>query len=141
MSKSGPVLIVEDDPDDQEMISRVLSKMNLPNEVKKFYDGEEVLAYLKITTDKPFIIISDINMPVMNGIQLKEQIDGDPELRRKSIPFVYLSTTANPQQVIKAYHLTVQGFFVKGQTYDVLKASIHEIITYWKMCVHPNNVQ
>jgi CheY-like chemotaxis protein len=140
MSKSGPLVIVEDDPDDQEMISRILSKMKLQNEILKFYDGEQVLEYLRNTKDSPFIIISDINMPIMNGIQLKEKIDDDPKLKRKSIPFVYLSTTASPQQVIKAYELTVQGFFVKGQSYDVLKAALHQIVAYWQTCVHPNNL-
>jgi CheY-like chemotaxis protein len=140
MSKTGPILIIDDDPDDQDMIDRILSNMKLENERKKFYDGEEILKYLKTTSEKPFIIICDINMPIMNGIQLKEEIERDPQLKSKSIPFVYLSTTANPQQVKKAYELTVQGFFVKGQSYDALKASLHQIVDYWKLCVHINSI-
>src|SRR4051812_2844630 len=124
MSKAGPILIVDDDPDDQDMIERIIVSMRLENERKKFYDGEELLVYLRETEDKPLIIISDINMPLMNGLQLKAEIEKDPYLKRKSIPFVYLSTTANPQQVRKAYELTVQGFFVKGQSYDALKGSV-----------------
>jgi CheY-like chemotaxis protein len=139
MSKAGPIIIVEDDPDDQEMIERILSGMKVENERKYFSDGEDVLAYLRVTADSPFIIICDINMPIMNGIRLKEEIERDPDLKRKSIPFVYLSTSANPQQVKKAYELTVQGFFLKGQSYDALKASIRQIVDYWKICIHINN--
>jgi CheY-like chemotaxis protein len=140
MSKAGPILIVDDDPDDQDMIERIIVSMSLENERKKFYDGEELLVYLRETEDKPLIIISDINMPLMNGLQLKAEIEKDPYLKRKSIPFVYLSTTANPQQVRKAYELTVQGFFVKGQSYDALKGSVNQIILYWQKCIHINNV-
>jgi len=139
MSKTGPILIVDDDPDDQDMIERILSIMKVENVRKKFYDGEQLLAYLRTTTDKPFIIICDINMPIMNGIQVKEEIEKDISLKKKSIPFVYLSTSANPQQVKKAYELTVQGFFLKGQSYDALKAS-HQIMLYWTHCIHINSV-
>ena len=140
MSKTGPILIVDDDPDDQDMIERILSIMKVENVRKKFYDGEQLLAYLRTTTDKPFIIICDINMPIMNGIQVKEEIEKDISLKKKSIPFVYLSTSANPQQVKKAYELTVQGFFLKGQSYDALKASLHQIMLYWTHCIHINSV-
>lgn len=140
MSRSGPILIVDDDPDDQEMMERIFHLMKIENERKKFYDGEELLQYLKFTTEKPFLIICDINMPILNGLQVKEEIEKHPELKRKSIPFVFLSTTANPQQVKKAYDLTVQGFFIKGQSYEALKNSLFQIMDYWKLCVHVNNV-
>lgn len=140
MSKSGPIIIIEDDPDDHEMMERILFKMNPENIIKKFYDGESALQYLLETEDDPFIIICDINMPIMNGLQLKQSIDADVRLKRKSIPFVYLSTTANPQQVRQAYELSVQGFFLKGQSYDELKNSLQQILSYWMNCIHPNNL-
>ncbi|MBT1703971.1 response regulator [Chryseosolibacter indicus] len=140
MAKSGPIIIIEDDPDDHEMIERILLKLNVENPIKKFMDGESALQYLQSTSDDPFVIICDINMPIMNGLQLKESIDTDKRLRVKSIPFVFLSTTANPQQVKQAYHYSVQGFFLKGQSYEALKNSLHQIVSYWQHCVHPNNL-
>jgi CheY-like chemotaxis protein len=137
MSKTGPIIIIEDDPDDQEMIHRVLSKLNLENELKKFYDGEEALNYFLHTTEKPMIILCDINMPLMNGIELKQNIESNEMLRKKSIPFIYLTTTANADQIAKAYNLTVQGFFAKGQSYGELKETLIQIVTYWKRCEHP----
>lgn len=140
MSRTGPIVIIDDDADDHEMIERILVKLKVKNEVKKFRDGEDALEYLKHTKDKPFIIICDINMPRMNGLQLKETIDKNPVLRMKGIPFVILSTAANPKQIVQAYQQNVQGFFVKGESLSVLQNSVTRIIEYWQSCLHPNNI-
>jgi CheY-like chemotaxis protein len=137
MAKTGPILVIDDDPDDQEMICRVLSKLNLLNHIMKFRDGEEAIAYLKDTTDKPLLILCDINMPLMNGIELKRYIESTPALKKKAIPFVFLTTTANPDQIGKAFDVSMQGFFSKGQTYDQLRETIASIISYWTRCEHP----
>jgi CheY-like chemotaxis protein len=137
MSKTGPIIIIDDDPDDQEMISRVIAKMNLENPVIKFYDGEEALHYFQHGNEQPFLTLCDINMPLMNGIELKENIQSDAFMRRKSFPFVYLTTTAHPDQIKKAYTLMVQGFFVKGQSYDELKETLIQIVSYWRKCSYP----
>ncbi len=137
MSSQGPLIIIEDDPDDQDMIRRVLSKLELSNEVKFFADGEQALAYFQSTPDKPFLIISDINMPLMNGLELKKQIQRNESLRKKCYPFVFLTTTVTTAQVQTAYSHSVEGFFAKGQSYDELKEVLKDIITYWKKASHP----
>jgi DNA-binding NarL/FixJ family response regulator len=134
----SPIVVIDDDPDDQEMIERVISRIDPEHAVRKFFDGEEALHYLQHDKEQPYLIICDINMPIMNGLELKKHIDSSEFLRRKSIPFVFLTTTENPEQVKTAYQLHVQGFFSKGQTYDELKASIQAILTYWKIGKHPN---
>jgi CheY-like chemotaxis protein len=137
MSLQGPLIIIEDDPDDQEMIRRVLSKMDLQNEIKFFSDGEQALKYFESTTDKPFLIISDINMPLMNGLELKKQIQQKDQLRKKCYPFVFLTTTVSTTQVQTAYAHSIEGFFAKGQSYEELKDVLRGIITYWKKASHP----
>lgn len=137
MSAQGPLIVIEDDPDDQEMIKRILSKMNLSNELKYFSDGDQALKYLESSSEKPFLIISDINMPLMNGLDLKREIQASEKLRKKCYPFVFLTTTASPTQVSQAYSLTVEGFFAKGQSYDELKEVLNSIVTYWKKASHP----
>ena len=78
-------------------------------------------------------------MPIMNGLELKRKIEADPVLRKKSIPFIFYSTTANLETVVEAYtDLTIQGFFKKGSDYNRTKAVVKTIIEYWKDCVHPN---
>ena len=63
MYKNGPIVIIEDDHDDQEIFSEVLAELNFPNEVKFFSDGEKALEYLVASQVKPFLILSDVNMP------------------------------------------------------------------------------
>jgi CheY-like chemotaxis protein len=139
MSKTGSIILIEDDPDDQELIKRAIGFLSLPNEVKVFRDGEEALAYLTTMSEQPFLIISDINMPAMDGIRLKRNIDSNPALRSKSIPFVYLTTGTNPNQLRQAYDLTVQGFFLKGNDFNTLKEVLRLVIDYWMKAKHPNN--
>ena len=70
MSLVGPILIVEDDPDDQLLIRDILEEMALPNSLRYFPNGSEAIAYLQTTQEQPFLILCDINMPVMNGLEM-----------------------------------------------------------------------
>lgn len=136
MAQSGPIIIVDDDPDDQDMIERIINQMKIDNTIKKFFDGQELLNFLRSAPEKPLLIICDINMPIVNGLQVKEEIEKDVTLKKQRIPFVFLSTTGYHTQVTKAYEFCIQGFFVKGQSYEALKGALHIIISYWRMAVH-----
>lgn len=131
MAKTGPIIVIDDDPDDQEMIGRILARLSLSNEIKRFHDGESALRYFLNTDDNPMVVLCDINMPLMNGIELKRNIEEDARLCEKNMPFVFLTTTANPDQIVKAYSMCCHGFFIKGQTYGELKDTVVRIVTYW----------
>jgi DNA-binding NarL/FixJ family response regulator len=73
----------------------------------------------------------------MNGFELLKTIQDDPALRHKSFPFIFLTTTNNPDHVRKAYQLHAEGFFVKGQSYDELKDTVTSVIHYWQQCRLP----
>lgn len=137
MPKNGPIVLIEDDIDDQEIVAEILKDMQITNPLAIFKNGREALDYLKTTSDKPFLILCDINMPVMDGLQLRMAIEKDPALRRKSIPFVFLSTTNNPNVVRQAYLLTVQGFFQKRNNLNDQGNNLKMIIDYWDTCLHP----
>lgn len=139
MSKRGPIIIAEDDIDEREILIQAFNSMGVRNEIKFFDHGQLVLDYLSNTTDKPFIILCDINLPVMNGIELREAIDQNEILRRKSIPFIFLTTYSSPESVNKAYEMTVQGFFIKENTIQAIVQSLQCIVEYWSKCRHPNN--
>jgi len=139
MSKNGNILIVEDDIDDKELLEDLIVDLGITNTIIWKPNGAEAFSFLCTTTEPMFIIFSDINMPIMNGLELKRKIDADKELRRKSIPFVFYSTAASKQAVNEAYtELTIQGFFIKGSDYNKTKAVVNNIIQYWKECIHPN---
>ncbi|HEY0656332.1 MAG TPA: response regulator [Chryseosolibacter sp.] len=136
-----PIVIIDDDTDDHYIFDEVCRRMNLGNELKFFTSALQALEYLRSTNDQPFIIFCDVNMPKMTGLELRRAIDQDEGLRRKSIPFVFFTTAASKPQVVEAYNLTVQGFFIKESTFDETEKVLRLIFEYWKKCRHPNAYQ
>jgi CheY-like chemotaxis protein len=141
MNKTGPIIIIEDDPDDQVLLGDVFQDLGYANKVVFFADGQLALEYLTDTAIEPFIIFSDINMPRLNGLELRQKVHENEDLRLKSIPYLFFSTSAEQQHVIDAYSKSVQGFFVKPPTYAELKDTIKTIVAYWNKCVSPNYVK
>lgn len=141
MAKSGPIIIIEDDADDEEIFRAVLGELNVTNELVCFRTTKEAFQFLSATTEAPFIILSDINLPGQTGLNFKRQLDSDPVLRRKSIPFIFYSTSANQEEVTEAYtQMTIQGFFQKAGKIEDIKKHLKLIFDYWKECRHPNSV-
>jgi two-component SAPR family response regulator len=138
MNKTGPIIIIEDDLDDQETLTDVFKALNYSNEIIFFSDGEKALDYLVNTEIEPFIIFSDINMPRLNGVELREKVHNNEDLRIKSIPYLFFTTSAEQKYVIDAYSKSIQGFFVKPSSYEALKKTIRTIVEYWQECVSPN---
>ncbi|MDR6193329.1 response regulator [Siphonobacter sp. SORGH_AS_0500] len=139
MSLKGPIISVEDDEDDQYLIKDVLRELGVSNEVLFFSHGKEALDYLLTTPEQPFLILCDVNMPMMNGLELHSQIFHSEFLRRKAIPFVFLTTAANKKLVNEAYEQSVQGFYQKASSFEGFKRQLQYIIEYWKGCMHPNS--
>jgi CheY-like chemotaxis protein len=137
-TRTGPIILIEDDQDDQEMLREVFKDLDINNELKFFNNGNDGLNYLLTTTDKPLIIFSDINMPAMTGIELRKKINENDYLRKKSIPFVFLTTSERRDAVIEAYEMMVQGYFIKPNNLNEFKRIVRMVIDYWKVCKHPN---
>ncbi len=141
MNKGGPIIIIEDDKDDQEILAEVFTELGVKNEIIFFGEGEEALKYLTDTTVEPFIIFSDINMPKLSGMELREKVHQNEDLRIKSIPYLFFSTRAEQKHVIDAYSKSIQGFFVKPADYQEIKKTIGCIVDYWQRCVSPNYIK
>ena len=136
----GPIVLVEDDVDDKIFFERVLADLKVPNTLVWLKNGEEAYDYLLNTSDKPFIIFCDINMPLINGIELKKRINASSYLQGKSTPFVFYTTTSNPAFIKTAYsEYVVQGFFVKPIDSKDMHYLIKIILEYWKLCKHPDS--
>ncbi|WP_221391781.1 response regulator [Dyadobacter sp. NIV53] len=138
MSLKGPIIAIEDDADDQFLLITAVAELKIPNRIVFFENGLEALGYLESTQEQPFLILCDINMPVMNGLELREQIDQNEYLKKKSIPFVFLSTADNPNIIEAAYHSKIQGFYKKLSNFKDYKKQIRIIVDYWEHCLHPN---
>ncbi len=130
--------MVEDDEDDQFLIGEAVRNLGLPNELRFFPNGQIALDYLETTTEQPFIILCDINMPLMNGLELRKHINKSEYLRKKSIPFIFLTTAANEKAIETAFEESVQGFYKKASQYADLQEQIRLIVTYWQSSLHPN---
>jgi CheY-like chemotaxis protein len=141
MNRRGPIIIIEDDWDDKDILKNIFESLPYKNEIMFFPDGEEALKYLTHTTVIPFLIISDINMPRLNGMELREKIHENEELRLNCIPFLFFSTSSEQKFVIDAYSKSVQGFFVKSNNYIEIKETIKVMVEYWMKCVAPNYIK
>lgn len=138
MSLTGPIVVIDDDFDDQFMIQQMLEELNIVNDLRLFENGKQAHDYLLVTQESPLLIFCDVNMPIMNGLELREHIDSNPYLKEKSIPFIFFTTTKNRSVIEQAYKGTIQGFFIKPIHFELGKAVFQNIIEYWKMCLHPN---
>ena len=138
--RSGPIILIEDDVDDKDVFLDILKELQVTNPVIWFQNCDDAFTYLSASTEQPFIIFCDLNLPGLAGIECKRMIDDHKELRKKSIPFVFCSTTADQKTVNDAYtQMTVQGFFQKSNSYIEYKNMIKLIMDYWDQCKHPNS--
>lgn len=141
MNKLGPIIIIEDDMDDQAILTEIFEELKYKNKLVFFGDSIQALDYLTNTDIEPFLVLSDINMPKLNGMELREKVHNNEDLRLKSIPYLFFSTSAEQKHVIDAYSRSIQGFFVKPNSYDKLKSTIIKIVEYWQECVSPNYIK
>jgi CheY-like chemotaxis protein len=138
MNLNGDIVIIEDDFDDREILlevfQEVLDDNNYPNKIVLMAESTEVIQYLRSTDASPFLIVSDINMPKMNGFELRNIIFNDQELNDKCIPYIFLTTSGdNVEFMRKAYGMSIQGYFTKPSDYKVYKSLISDIVRYWKV--------
>lgn len=138
MRKAGPLILVEDDSDDQELIMTTLKSLGLLNEIVLCKDGTEALDYLYRTDKLPFLILSDINMPKMDGIAFKKAIESCEVLSQKCIPFIFISTSSADAMAKSACDLSIQGLFEKGHSYAQLVNTLRIILMYWNQTSHLN---
>jgi len=140
MNKNGPIIIIEDDDEDQLFIQEVFQKLKYQNELIFFSDGEKALEFLNQGTAVPFIILSDVKMPKLSGLELRQKLKTDADLTIKCIPYLFFSTAISQTEIIKAYSTSVQGFFLKQNSFEELEKTITVIMEYWTRCAPPTNV-
>jgi CheY-like chemotaxis protein len=138
MSKSGPIIVIDDDLEDHLIMDEIFKNLNYPNEVIFFSDGQTAVEYLKNTDEAPFLIISDINMPGMNGFEVRNRICENQQLNSKYIPYLFFTTSVDKKAVHQAYAMAVQGFFIKPTSMLELQNTLKKIIEYWQESYAPS---
>ncbi len=137
MNKNGEIILIEDDLDDQALFREAYRELAIPNSLIVFQNGIQAYEYFNNTNKDLFLILSDINMPIMTGIELRDKMQQLGEMRLRTIPFLFLTTGTAPNNILYSYSHSVQGFFNKPNDYDKLKKLIKNIFEYWTACVDP----
>lgn len=127
-----PILLVDDDGDDAAMVERALNDLKVTNPFVHTANGEKALGYLMSEgNEKPCLIILDLNMPKMNGIEFLKIAKADNSL--KTIPIVILTVSKNEKDIFKCFELGVAGYVVKPINEQDLLEAIRTIDAYWTL--------
>ena len=135
---TGKIILVDDEKYEKELLESALLEKQWNVKVEYFNNGQDALEHMRTTKEALFLVISDMNMPAMSGLDFKKAIDEDKILREKSLPFIFVSNGATKAQVSEAYNYRVQGFFEKPQAIDEQAAVLDLIIKYWIVSKHPD---
>jgi len=134
------ILVVEDDDRHAKLISRCLDRETLASSVERVENGAQALEYLHKegryqTADRPDLVLLDLEMPAMNGIDVLRHVKADPELA--SIPVVMLSTSDDPMDRQLAYALHVNSYLVKPPDLLLMERLVRDLLSYWSVWNRP----
>ena len=136
MRSSKPILLVEDDHVDAITVRRALRDLNVPNDIVHQLDGEDALEYLRSSDNKrPCVILLDLNMPRMNGIDFLKIIKKDNEL--KQIPVIVMTTSKDERDKMESFEFSVSGYIIKSADYKKFAESLKILNLYWTLSELP----
>jgi CheY-like chemotaxis protein len=131
-----PILLVEDDQVDTMTVIRALKEIHVTNPLVHLENGEEAVNYLRDPQkEKPCIILLDLNMPVMNGIEFLHVVKNDSKVR--CIPVVVLTTSEEQQDKVNSFNLGVAGYMAKPVDYRQFVEVMRSIDAYWTISEMP----
>ncbi len=140
MRNSKPILLVEDDNVDAMTVKRALKDLRVTNPLVHSANGEEAIGYLRNdANEKPCVILLDLNMPKMNGIEFLKVAKSDEMLKR--IPAVVLTTSKDDRDKVESFELNVAGYIVKPVDYKKFVEAIRIVNLYWTLSELPSHEQ
>lgn len=138
MLHTNPILIIEDDEDDQILLQSIFTHLAVANQLFFFTTTDQALSYMQSSDVQPFLIMCSTGLPVNGGIEFKAFLEHH-QSKLQGIPFVFLSTRVHSQFVKKAYaEISLQGIFLKPDSFEGFKQLIQTIYTYWQYSLHPD---
>jgi CheY-like chemotaxis protein len=142
MTTLARILIVEDDPNDVELTLTALEEYNLANEVVVTRDGQEALDYLhrrgqysNRSHENPAVILLDLKLPKVDGLQVLQQIKSDERL--KMVPVIVLTSSHQEKDVMRSYKLGVNAYVVKPVDFHEFVNAVKELGVFWAVTNEP----
>ena len=136
MNTYKPILLVEDDLVDSMSVKRALKELNVTNEIIHMKNGEEAMNYLTDdSNEKPCLILLDINMPKMNGIEFLKERKANEQIN--IIPTVVLSTSNDDKDKFNSFSLNISGYMIKPVDYKKYVEVMKAIKLYWTLSEAP----
>ena len=133
-----PILLVEDDSVDAMTVKRAVRDLQVNHSIIHSLNGEEAMKYLTSPNmEKPFIILLDLNMPKMNGIEFLKVMKAHTEL--KTIPVIVLTTSKERRDVLDSFELGASGYMVKPVDYSKFVEILSKIMIYWNSSELPKD--
>jgi CheY-like chemotaxis protein len=140
MRSSKPILLVEDDDVDAMTTERALNELKVTNKLVRKTNGEDALDYLKDAKSlKPCIILLDLNMPRMNGLEFSKIVKADDVL--KGIPVIVLTTSEANENIVESFGSSVAGYIVKPVHYKQYVEAMKTLDMYWELSRLPDDEQ
>ncbi|SHH91569.1 response regulator [Wenyingzhuangia marina] len=125
------ILLIEDDAIEVMKFNRAISSLSLPHKMVNAGNGEEALKILEQKDRLPDIILLDLNMPKINGIEFLSILKNDSDLRY--IPTIILSTSNNQKDLLECYKIGVAGYVLKPLKYEEYVSKIEKLLSYWSI--------
>ena len=137
MKKNNTILVVEDNPRDEALTLRALKKSGIANDIVVARDGVEALDYLfgtgtyegRNAEDVPQIVLLDLKLPKMNGLQVLEKVRADPRTRR--LPIVVFTSSSEQEDMVKSYDLGANSYVRKPVDFEHFAEATRQLGLYW----------
>ena len=123
------ILLIEDDNIEVMKLQRTVSKLQMKHKIIEAKNGEEALSVLKSAEKLPHIILLDLNMPRMSGIEFLQILKADERLQY--LPTIILTTSENRADLLKCYEIGIAGYVIKPLKYEDYHLKLKKVLEYW----------
>ncbi len=142
-NNSVEILVVEDNPQDLELMLRALRQANLSNRIQIARDGAEALEFIfgngahagRNVENTPKLVLLDLKLPKVDGLEVLEKIKADP--RTRTTPVVVLTSSKEPRDVVESYRLGANSYIVKPVNFEGFAKAVSELGLYWLLLNEP----
>ncbi len=125
------ILFIEDDAIESMKLQRTITKLGMRHKIQNAHNGEEALTLLNSVDQLPDLILLDLNMPRMNGIEFLDVLKQDEKL--KYLPTIILTTSQNRADLLECFRIGIAGYIIKPLKYAEYESKLQRVLEYWEI--------